>query len=201
MLSPGGMGRPSPYNQRGRRRRRRILRALASVTVLCVLAAGAWYFFLRDAKAKPKAASSAPCRTASPSPQPSATVVALTPKQVTINVYNATKRQGLARRTAVELRKRGFVIGKVGNDPLKHVIPGAAEVRAAAHGTARAKLVAVYVDKATVTTDRRAEATVDLVLGNTFAALRTPAQVATALHPPTPAPTCGPPGATGPPRR
>ncbi|WP_223832876.1 LytR C-terminal domain-containing protein [Streptomyces venezuelae] len=38
-----------------------------------------------------------------------------TPKQITVNVYNATPRGGLAKKTADELKKRGFTIGEVGN--------------------------------------------------------------------------------------
>ncbi|MEU5685157.1 LytR C-terminal domain-containing protein [Streptomyces venezuelae] len=38
-----------------------------------------------------------------------------TPKQITVNVFNATPRGGLAKNTADELKKRGFTIGEVGN--------------------------------------------------------------------------------------
>ncbi|MFI0775436.1 LytR C-terminal domain-containing protein [Streptomyces sp. NPDC021212] len=39
------------------------------------------------------------------------------PSDITVNVYNATKRSGLAKDTADELKKRGFKIGDVGNAP------------------------------------------------------------------------------------
>jgi hypothetical protein len=39
------------------------------------------------------------------------------PSDITVNVYNATKRAGLAKDTAQELEKRGFKIGDVGNAP------------------------------------------------------------------------------------
>ncbi|KAB1149482.1 LytR family transcriptional regulator [Streptomyces luteolifulvus] len=37
------------------------------------------------------------------------------PRQITVNVFNATPRSGLAKKTADELKKRGFKIGEVGN--------------------------------------------------------------------------------------
>ncbi|WP_410537473.1 LytR C-terminal domain-containing protein [Streptomyces sp. KL2] len=39
------------------------------------------------------------------------------PSAVTVNVYNATTRSGLARKTADALEKRGFTIGEVANAP------------------------------------------------------------------------------------
>ena len=39
------------------------------------------------------------------------------PGTITVNVFNATPRSGLAKHTADELKKRGFKIGKVGNAP------------------------------------------------------------------------------------
>ncbi|MCZ9338178.1 LytR C-terminal domain-containing protein, partial [Streptomyces sp. TRM76130] len=39
------------------------------------------------------------------------------PGAVTVNVLNATTRSGLAKKTADELKKRGFRIGDVGNAP------------------------------------------------------------------------------------
>ncbi|MFF4980396.1 LytR C-terminal domain-containing protein [Streptomyces sp. NPDC001046] len=37
------------------------------------------------------------------------------PRTITVNVLNATTRSGLAKKTADELKKRGFKIGDVGN--------------------------------------------------------------------------------------
>lgn len=39
------------------------------------------------------------------------------PSAITVNVYNATTRSGLARKTADALEKRGFTIGEVANAP------------------------------------------------------------------------------------
>jgi len=39
------------------------------------------------------------------------------PSAITVNVYNATTRSGLAKDTAEQLEKRGFTIGEVANAP------------------------------------------------------------------------------------
>src|SRR3712207_8090848 len=46
---------------------------------------------------------------------PSATAEPPEPGRITVNVFNATPRSGLAKQTADELKKRGFKIGDVGN--------------------------------------------------------------------------------------
>jgi len=44
-------------------------------------------------------------------------------------VFNGTTRGGFAEQVADELRKRGFMVDKVGNDPLKRKIRGTGELR------------------------------------------------------------------------
>jgi hypothetical protein len=51
-------------------------------------------------------AGASPSAAAAPLPKPG---------QITVNVLNATPRGGLAKKTADELKKRGFKIGEVGN--------------------------------------------------------------------------------------
>lgn len=102
-----------------------------------------------------------------------------TAANTTVNVYNATTKTGLAGRTAAELRRRGFTIGEVSNDPLKRKVAGAAEVRFGPAGKTRVPLVVPLGGKGTTqVADKRKTATVDLVLGATFNAL-----------PPAPSPT------------
>ncbi len=116
--------------------------------------------------------------------------IRLTPQQVTVNVYNATTRPGLARGTAEQLRLRGFRIGMVANDPLNATITGTAQVRGGVRGRDRMAYLAAFVDGATQYVDKRADETVDLVLGQRFAQLRTDQQVAAALAAlPRPRPT------------
>ena len=72
-----------------------------------------------------------------------------TPATTTVNVYNASSKNGLAARTAAELRERGFVIGEVRNDPLRRKV-AVAEVRSAIPlDDARAKKLADALSKAT----------------------------------------------------
>jgi LytR cell envelope-related transcriptional attenuator len=181
MLSPGGVGRPRSYRPRRRRRRARVLRVLGVLCVLALLAAGGWYFFFRDADAEPAAAPNRAC------PTPKARVQsAVAARQTQVNVYNATARQGLAAQTAAVLKQRGFVVGKVSNDPLRKVVAGPAEVRSGAAGRPRAALVTAHVAGAVPLLDKRPDLTVDLVLGQRFVALRPPAEVTKVLAPPKP---------------
>jgi hypothetical protein len=91
--------------------------------------------------------------------------------QVTVNVYNATNRSGLAAATAKDVKGRGFVVGQVANDPSKKKIDAPAEVRFGPNGKAGSELVARLVEGAVPTQDTRADASVDLVIGNGFKAL------------------------------
>ena len=76
----------------------------------------------------------------------------LTASQVTVNVYNATNRAGLAASTAKDVKARGFVDRPVANDPLKKKIDGAGELRFGPNGKAGAALVAtMLLDGATPT--------------------------------------------------
>ncbi|TDU05478.1 LytR cell envelope-related transcriptional attenuator [Streptomyces sp. 846.5] len=105
------------------------------------------------------------------------------PAAVTVNVYNATNRAGLAGQTAAELKKRGFTIGKIGNAPaaLENKVPGSAQVTGGKAGAAMMTLLGTEVSGSHPVTDKRNDTTVDLVLGNGFSALATPAQAAQAV--------------------
>ena len=124
-------------------------------------------------------------RPSCPPTQPAPTVVAA--RAVHVNVYNATKRRGLASDVAKQLRKRGFVIGKVENDPAKRTVTGIAEVRHSTAGAAPARTVGAQVASFVSVPDQRKDASVDLVLGAGFRALRTTAAAAAAMTP-TPSP-------------
>ncbi len=94
-----------------------------------------------------------------------------TPAVTKVNVYNATSKNGLAARTAAELRERGFVIGTVSNDPLGRKV-AVAEVRYGPAGRTRVALVSPLGGKGTTTrADKRRDTSVDLVLGSSFSTL------------------------------
>uniref|UniRef100_UPI001304646C LytR C-terminal domain-containing protein n=1 Tax=Kineosporia sp. R_H_3 TaxID=1961848 RepID=UPI001304646C len=115
---------------------------------------------------------------------PTPTQTAPPAKNVTVKVYNASSRTGLARTVAGTLKKRGFQIGEVGNDPQEAKVPGVAVIRHGPAGLEAAKTVAAYIDgKVTLVPDERVSESVDLVLGKKFTKVRSAAAAAKALTP------------------
>ncbi|MBB5120572.1 membrane protein [Streptomyces eurocidicus] len=130
MLTPPGMGgkyritgRRFPHMRRPRNRRRIVL-AVASAAVALALA-GWGTLQLVDVFSGGGAGESAQAAhgkgsqgTKSGKEDCKAVPKALPkPDEITVNVYNATPRGGLAKTTADELQKRGFKIGKRENAP------------------------------------------------------------------------------------
>lgn len=180
MFTPAGVGGRKQV-RRGGRSRHTGRNVVVLLLVLSAAAAGAAWLWNPDAETT----VAAPRRPSCPATQAAPTVVAA--RAVHLNVYNATKRRGLATDVAKELRKRGFVIGKVSNDPAKRKVTGVAEVRASTAGAAPARTVGAQVASFVAVPDQRKDASVDLVLGAGFHSLRTTAAAAAALKP-TPSP-------------
>jgi hypothetical protein len=151
-----------------RARRRRTLITLGIVALLLFFAFWYAYSYFQDSG---KAG-------AAPTPTCTATATSRVPAQVTVNVYNATDRTGLAAKTASDVRKRGFKVSAVSNDPLQRQVAIAAEVRYGTTGTASAKLVLGLVKGAKAVKDSRTDSSVDLVLGAKFTALTPPPKAA-----------------------
>jgi LytR cell envelope-related transcriptional attenuator len=126
------------------------------------------------------AATSTKKATGKPTRSPAGGALPL-PRTITVNVYNATTRSGLALSTSLELAARGFHTAKVANDPAKKIIAASAEIRYGPKGALAAKIVAAQVIGAVLVPDHRADATVDFVLGEGYAALATPAQAKAAI--------------------
>ncbi len=107
---------------------------------------------------------------------PTDTRKVLPTSEVTVNVYNATTRPGLAGKTADTLKKRGFQIGTVGNARLASqntrvlIVTGAQGFDAAY--TAQKHFTGVEV-----ITDGRETANVDVVVGHDFKAPRSAKKV------------------------
>ncbi len=121
------------------------------------------------------------------------------PKSITVNVLNATKRSGLAGRTAKELKKRGFTVGHVANAPesLDHRVDAPALFVGAtgADTLARMKVLGAQVKGAKTRYDNRKGEDVDLVIGKGFTELTDTKQaektIAALTKPsPKPAPGC-----------
>jgi LytR cell envelope-related transcriptional attenuator len=90
------------------------------------------------------------------------------PAQVSINVFNASGRSGLARLVADGMAQRGFVLANIANDPLAKEVPTAAEIRHGPGGVGQAQLVATQVPGAVLVVDQRPDASVDIAVGDTF---------------------------------
>lgn len=105
------------------------------------------------------------------------------PKGITVNVYNDTDEVGLAKRIANKLKERGFKIGKVAQDDDPNVVKGTAELRFGPKGLAGAHLLSAHIAEADLLPDtEREDATVDVVLGQSFKQLSSPAEVNDALR-------------------
>ncbi|MFF1476239.1 LytR C-terminal domain-containing protein [Streptomyces sp. NPDC058301] len=194
MLTPPGMGGKYritgdkyPRMRRPRRRGRLLLAAVAAVVALGLIGWGTVQlidvFGGSDDAKKETAAAKHDCPP-SPSPSTAAAVAAALPKpaQITVNVYNATPRGGLAKETADELKKRGFAIGKVGNAPEEYdkKVTGNGILLGAPGATRGAfSVLGTQLKGAAQKTDARTTPDVDLILGSTFQTLD-PAQQATA---------------------
>ena len=179
MLNPLANRDLSP-SRRGGRRRGSAVWVLVLVLVLAGAGFGAWRYL--DLGADDDVATP---RVSCPPTEPPPTVVPAA--QVNVNVYNATERRGLASAVAAQLKKRGFKVGKVSNDPLKRTVTGLAEVRSSTTGADAARTVVAQVGQVVLVPDQRKDASIDLVLGATFKRLVPPAAAAAAVTP-TPSP-------------
>ncbi|MFE2077309.1 MULTISPECIES: LytR C-terminal domain-containing protein [Streptomyces] len=206
MLTPPGMGgkyritgAKYPRMRPPRRRGRLVVAVLASVCALGLLGWGTLQLIdvfkggnpaasgaKKDCGPKDTAGGTraASARQANPLPEPG---------RITVNVYNATTRSGLAKDTADELKKRGFKIGDVGNATTQY--DKKVKGTALALGPAAALHTSLPVLGAQVAgveqrADGRKKADLDLVLGDGFKGLAKPADAARALTVLTaPAPT------------
>ncbi|NUP31166.1 MAG: LytR C-terminal domain-containing protein [Streptomycetaceae bacterium] len=204
MLTPRGMrgqykitGKIYPRMTRRRRKWPVVVACLVALTVLSTGAFAVYHFTKDDSSSNaaagcPSKSPSASGTPAAPAAQPVSLADLPAPSAITVNVYNATQRQGLAKGVADELKKRGFVIGKVTNDPLKQQITGSGQLRAGVPGKGPSTVVAAHLAGTQAVEDARTDGSVDLVLGEGFQTLATPEAAAAALAPP-PAPAASTP--------
>ncbi|WP_026248859.1 LytR C-terminal domain-containing protein [Streptomyces sp. LaPpAH-108] len=180
MLTPPGMGgkyritgETYPRMRPPRRRGRLVAAAVASVAALGLVGWGTLQLVdvFTGHRHASKAASAACLKQASPAP-----VKALPkPGTITVNVYNATTRAGLAKQTADELKKRGFKIGDVGNaskDFDKKVKGTGVLLGPATALDTSLPVLGTQLDGAERRTDAaRKGATLDLIIGDGFKSL------------------------------
>lgn len=155
------------------------VRALLVVGTLAALAAAfVVWAIMRDSQTKDEGAERR-CREGD---KPAATAMPAS-KSVTVNVYNDTDEVGLAKRIAAKLKDRGFKIGKVAQDDDPNVVKGTAELRYGPKGLGGAYLLSAHIAGADLLPDtERADASVDVVLGQEFKQLASPAEVNDALR-------------------
>ncbi|MFI0895183.1 LytR C-terminal domain-containing protein [Streptomyces sp. NPDC020983] len=208
MLTPSGMGGKYritgdqfPRMRRPRRRGRVVAVVVASVVVLGLFGYGALQLFdvfkNDDGDTRANAApQSRPC-TASPAPALRPMVLPQ-PKAVTMNVYNATTRGGLAKSTADEFAKRGFKVKSFGNAsaPYDKKVTQTALIVAGPAAEAAAREAGTQIAGSSVKIDpARKDKNVDVMIGNAFSAMASPAAAAkarvAAANPPPPSPVCG----------
>ncbi|MFF3502037.1 LytR C-terminal domain-containing protein [Streptomyces sp. NPDC003247] len=194
MLTPPGMGgkyritgdkypRMRPHRRRGR---------LVGVVVGCgaVLGVAGWGtvqlidVFSGGGEAS-AAGSGTACSVRSGATATASPAALPRPAQITVNVFNATTRSGLAKTTADELKKRGFVIGEVGNagkEYDKKVAGTGVLLGPASSLNTSLPVLATQLTTAERRTDAaRTGTAIDLILGNGFKALTGQAQAAQAL--------------------
>ena len=154
-------------------RSRRNRRAAITVAVIVALLFGVFYFAASYWNTPPTKSTPAAAASCTPS------AGAIKPSQITVNVYNATSRTGLAASVGRSVKARGFVLGTVANDTSKKQITGTAEIRFGSAGERAAALVQTLVAGSTLVKDTRADASVDLVLGAGYKELATATGTAT----------------------
>ncbi|MER7461671.1 LytR C-terminal domain-containing protein [Streptomyces sp. NPDC097981] len=190
MLTPPGMGgkyrvtgAAYPRMSRPRRRRRIIFTALGAVLGLALLGYGSLQlmnvFRGESGSGKHSAAAGRDCATPKPGAGAQAAVSASAkpavvlpqPGEITVNVYNATPRAGLAKAVGDELKKRGFTIGKVGNAPadFDKKVPGTGTLLGSPKTDKAAfSVVGAQLAGDTLQTDDREGTDIDLILGDAF---------------------------------
>jgi hypothetical protein len=96
----------------------------------------------------------------------------LVPKQVVLNVYNGGARAGSAGRVADALKKRGFNINRISNEPKGDKVD-VVSLRGAAANDPEVLLIAGQLNqKAQLVADGRTDHTVDLVIGAGFGSVK-----------------------------
>ncbi|WP_424212650.1 LytR C-terminal domain-containing protein [Streptomyces sp. BI20] len=212
-------GAAYPRMKRPRRRRRVILATLGSTLTLSLLGYGTLQLvdvFQGDAPTEHRASAAgrkncpeagAPAHPEAPTgatrvrqaaaaaPTTPAAPALPAPSGITVNVFNATPRAGLAKSVGEELRKRGFVVGTVGNAPaaFDKKIPGVGILL----GSPRTDkgvytVLGTQLPGAKQQNDTREGREVDLILGTGFTALagkEDAARALAALTRPAPAPS------------
>ncbi|WP_151773810.1 LytR C-terminal domain-containing protein [Streptomyces abyssomicinicus] len=195
-------GKTYPRMRRPRKRGRIVALTALPVALLGVLGWGTLQLIdvFTGGDEASAAGSSAECATR-PSPSPTPAKAYPRPDGITVNVLNATTRGGLAKKTADELKKRGFRIGEVGNAPAEYdkkvkgagLLMGAPDTADTVLPVLGTQLAGAEVrpDAARRPDGKAKTPVVDLIIGDAFKDLATPVdadKALTALTAPAPDP-------------
>lgn len=106
------------------------------------------------------------------------------PNEITVNVFNSTKRVGLASITSVDLNLRGFKKGAI--ESSDEDIAGIAIIRYGVGSRPAADRLGAYIPGALLELDKaKTDATIDLIIGNAFGQLAPNEQVSAILAVPS----------------
>lgn len=205
MLTPPGMGGKYritgdkyPRMRRPRNRRKTIVAMVASLVALGLAGWGTLELiavFTGGTEKTSAAGRGKDCAKAAAPSAPARNATLLKPAKIKVNVYNATKRGGLAKETADELKKRGFTVGKVGNAPPEYdkKVKGPGMVLGAPKSVSGVlPVLGTQLRGAVQKADTRKGTDVDLILGTAFKSLSTKKdadKALAALARPAPAPS------------
>ncbi|MEV8088730.1 LytR C-terminal domain-containing protein [Streptomyces nigra] len=194
MLTPPGMGGQYrikgdkyPRMRRRRPRGRLVLLGAASLAGLGLVGWGTLQLvdvFTGGGGTASAAGGESGCSTKATA-SPSAAPKLPKPDAITVNVLNATTRGGLAKKTADELKKRGFKIGDVGNASKEYdkKVKGTGLLLGPASSlNTSLPVLATQLTAAERRTDAaRKGAAVDLIIGDAFKELTKKADAGKAL--------------------
>lgn len=150
---------------------RRLRSAITLLVLVVVVIVGAWVSWRNITS------DASTDGAGGPSCAPTVAEDAPKPGTIEVNVYNATGRDGMAAKVSESLRKRGFIIGDVANDPLNRSVEAAAEIRSNLARQAAASVVMSHVSGAAFVSDNRSTKSVDFVIGDDFNDLLSKKQV------------------------
>ena len=153
---------------------RKVVSAVTMIVLLGLLVAGAWYGW--QTMCAPLPGRDEPEKTAAAEPECEEGVARgdiLRPADVTVSVYNAGSRSGLADQTLTELTTRGFGRGEVGNAPTEMEVVRFVRVLAPIRRDPAARFVALQFGRNTVVqkVEDNLGPGVDVIVGDDFAGL------------------------------
>jgi hypothetical protein len=173
---------------------RRPLPALIALLALFLLTALVWFRVLhRDTGSD----------AATPCPTETSASTLPGPNRITVEVLNATDRNGIAGKARTTLVSDGFnVPSPAHNDKSRVKIRGVAEIRYGPRGVEAAKVLRYYLPKARLVSTKAKTSTVVLSLGEKYRGVASPSSVTAKLKhkqieldtaepgEPSPSPTC-----------